>query len=180
MKIKLFLSDCDATLTDGIYNTSESGQISKNFYTRDFYGIWMLSKTGVEIGIITVASDDVIVRQCNRAAKYVKVMTGVKDKLAFVADIFVEGDPYRTEYPRRKYNWDEIAFIGDDVVDSELLKKVGLAACPQDAAEEVRDIIAHRSYSQGECFRSNYPGGKGCVREFAEYVLSINEAGNNG
>lgn len=182
--IKLFLSDVDATLTDGIYHTSEQGVISKNFYTRDFHGMWMLNQTGVEVGIITVANDHVITQQCNRGAKYAKVMKGVEDKLAYVTDEFVlkcdmceEGDPYRIEYPHRKYSWDEIAFIGDDIIDAELLKTVGLAACPLDAADEIQAIVADRSDSQeGEGFRSGYPGGRGCVREFADFVLLINKA----
>lgn len=160
--IKLFLSDVDGTLTDGIYHTTQEGQISKNFYTRDFHGMWMLDQSGIKVGIITVANDDVIVHQCDRGAKYAKVMKGVKDKLHYIMAYYVG-----------KYKWDEIAFIGDDVVDAELLAAVGLAACPCDAADGILDIVE----TQG--FVSSFSGGKGCVREFAEYVLEMNEGLKN-
>ncbi len=165
MMIKLFLSDVDATLTDGIYHTTEEGMISKNFYTRDFHGMWMLDQAGVEVGIITVANDDVIVQQCSRGAKYAKVMKGVKDKLAFIRAEYVAGGF------SSKYEWDEIAFIGDDVVDAELLAAVGSVACPSDAHHEIWGLVERRD----DGFVSSFPGGKGCVREFAEYVLEINK-----
>ncbi len=159
--IKLFLSDVDATLTDGIYHTTEEGTISKNFHTRDFHGLWMLNQSGVEVGIITAANDDVIVHQCNRGAKYATVMKGVKDKLAHIKSEYVDSG---------KFSWDEIAYIGDDVFDEELLMAVGLAACPYDTVESVREAVL-----ENEGFESKFNGGRGCVREFAEYVLVINE-----
>ena len=159
--IKLFLSDVDGTLTDGIYHTTEEGTISKNFYTRDFHGMWMLDQAGVEVGIITVANDDVIVHQCDRGAKYATVMKGAKDKRAHIKSEYVDSG---------RFSWDEIAFIGDDIVDTELLKAVGLSACPCDAVEEILDTVEIK-----DGFVSNQQGGKGCVREFAEIVLLLNK-----
>lgn len=167
--IKLFLSDVDATLTDGIYHTTENGEISKNFFTRDFHGFLMLHESGVKIGVITVANDDVIVHQCKRGAKYVTVMKGVKDKLAFIADNYVNLEP--------SVAWNEIAFIGDDVFDIELLRNVGLCGCPYNAVDEVLEIVETRAsidIDETEGFMSRFDGGKGCVREFAEYVLEVN------
>lgn len=183
--IKLFLVDCDSTLTDGIYHTTEDGVISKNFFTRDFHGMYMLNKAGVKVCIITAASDNVIDHQCERAAKYADIIKGTNDKLASVRAKYVDSG---------LFNWDEIAYIGDDVFDIPLLSEVGLCACPDDAAQEVSDLVfdiggvaagggdrgplcgVGRTYGP-EGFRSTYAGGCGCVREFAEYILRINEAG---
>ena len=166
--IKLFLSDCDGTLTDGIYHTTECGEISKNFFTRDFHGLWMLNKSGVKIGIITAASDDVIDHQCRRGAKYVDIIKGTNDKKVSIRAKYV------SKYVSGpKFEWDEIAFIGDDVFDEALLRQVGLAACSSDADSAILQLIRERD----DGFVSVFPGGKGCVREFAEYVLEINGIG---
>ncbi len=117
MKIKLFLSDCDGTLTDGIYQTSEKGIVSKSFFTRDFHGLWMLAHTGVKIGIITAASDEVITCQCRRGARYAEVIQRSKDKVEDIRIRYIDGGSLRQGLapPRKQFQWDEIAFIGDDV-----------------------------------------------------------------
>jgi len=159
--IKLFLSDCDGTLTDGIYQMREDGSISKGFFSRDFHGMYELNKTGVEVGIISYSRDRVITEQCERAAKYVKVMIGAKNKLQVAKEEFVD---------KGTCSWDEIAFIGDDSVDAELLQAVGLAGCPWDADEKIKKLIARLD----DGFQSSYPGGHGAVREFVEYISSVN------
>lgn len=176
MRIKLFLADCDGTLTNGIYQTTEKGEISKSFFTRDFHGLWMLNETGVKVCVITAANDEVIDHQCRRGAKYVDVIKGSQDKFKSIEDIYVESGP--------EIGWHEIAYIGDDVFDIGLLSAVGLCSCPSDADSEVIEFVEQRGMndfeecpSHGEGFHSDYRGGHGCVREFAEYVLEINAAG---
>ena len=159
--IKLFLTDVDGTLTDGVYSTNEEGVVCKNFYTRDFHGLHILKETGVEIGIISYSKDCVINKQCDRAAQYAKVMTGVKDKLKFI-----------TDHVKKGLEWDEIAYIGDDTVDEELLLKVGIPACPLDAHYSVLSLINEHK----EGFLSKFCGGKGAVRDFAEYIIALNSA----
>ena len=159
--IKLFLTDVDGTLTDGVYSTNEEGIVHKNFYTRDFHGLHMLKETGMDIGIISYSKDCVINKQADRAAKYAKVMTGVKDKLKFI-----------TEHVKKDLNWDEIAYIGDDTIDEELLAKVGVPACPYDAYFSVIRLVENHK----EGFKSAYCGGKGAVRDFAEYIIALNSA----
>jgi len=166
--IKLFICDVDGTLTDGICHTTEAGEISKNFYTRDFHGLWMLNEAGVKICIITAAGDDVIDKQCSRGAKYAHVIKRSKDKLNDIYEKFVENGPF---------HWPEISYIGDDVFDVELLYEVGLACCPSDADSAVLEVLEDCKNADrlGEVFVSRFPGGKGCVREFADYVLDANK-----
>lgn len=156
--IKLFLVDVDGCLTDGNYYMSETGAISKSFYSRDFHGMYMLSQIGVQVGIISMSSDKVINRQCDRAATYIKLVTGTKDKLASVAEEFSE------------YNSGEMAYMGDELIDIPLLKTVSLAACPRNAHPEVIKVV-----TRVDGLILNSPGGCGCVREFADVVMKINK-----
>lgn len=159
--IKVFLSDVDGTLTDGIYQTDEEGTIRKNFYTRDFHGMWMLWKSGVEVGIISYASDMVIEHQCCRGAKYAVLMNGTKDKRATTEEQFVG----------QGIGWNEICYIGDDVLDIELMYEVGVVACPADADPVILDLME----TFDDSFVCKYSGGKGCVREFADYIRETNK-----
>ncbi|MHA2279382.1 MAG: phenylphosphate carboxylase subunit delta [Promethearchaeota archaeon] len=139
---------------------SEDGSLQKGFFSRDFHGMWMLNESGVKIGIISYSHDKTIHRQCERAAKYALVMAGCKDKRTTVEEAFVN----------RGLTWSEIAYIGDDVIDSTLLGTVGVAACPQDAHDKVKSLI--ETLPNG--LISRFPGGYGAVREFAEYIQGIN------
>ncbi len=165
MMIKLFLCDVDATLTDGAYQMYEDGTISKAFYSRDFHGMYELKEAGVRIGVISYSSDKIIVEQCQRAAKYIEIMIGAKNKLEVVEEAYIGN----------VCSWDEIAFIGDDIVDAELLKKVGIPACPWDADEQIKRLISHSD----DGFQSSCLGGRGAVREFTEYVAAVNTIENH-
>lgn len=157
--IKLFLTDVDGCLTDGVYQMSETGAISKNFHTHDFHGMWLLKNSGVKVGILSMSSDQVIHRQCDRAAPYAVLWTGMKDKLALVEEKYLDD-----------YSWNEIAFVGDELFDMPLLVKVGLSACPHDAVTQVKDLLERKSDG---LVLSRF-GGRGCIREFADYVLNCN------
>lgn len=163
--IKVFITDVDSTLTDGIYRMSEDGVVSKSFFTRDFHGLWMLNESGVKVCIISYSRDKVINLQCERAAKYVYLMTGVKNKLEYVRDQVVQGNLFGQQFA-----WDELAYIADDVFDMDLLLAVGIAACPADAHEEVLQNLSVRK----DGFLCTANGGRGAVREFADYILDLN------
>ena len=153
--IKLFLTDIDGTLTDGGMYYSEYGDELKKFNTRDGMGIALIRMAGIKVGIIT--SED---RELNlRRAEKLKVdflrqgkLNG--GKLAVAEEIASE----------MGITLQNVAYIGDDVNCIELLSEVGLAACPSDANEKVKDI-------QGINIMER-KGGEGCVREFIDnYIL---------
>ncbi len=156
--INLALIDVDGTLTDGVYTMGENGSFSKNFYTRDFHGLWLIQPS-VKIGIMTFAKDSVITLQCNRAKVNADLHLGVQDKYMKVADMYLG-----------EHDWENMAYIGDDVIDIGLLKKVGFAMCPADAHPLVLKTM-------DECGNvSEFNGGRGCVREFADCIQQINGA----
>lgn len=185
--IKLFACDVDGTLTDGFYNTTEKGEVSKNFFTRDFHGLWMLNQMGVKVCIITAGIDEAIDHQCRRGAKCIDIIIkGAKDKVASIDDKYVfdvtsdvnsSFGEQNCLYGSGRLYWSEIAYIGDDIFDIELLSTVGLCSCPSDADKEVVKIVSTRQELNSAGFYSSFPGGRGSVREFAEYVLEINRAG---
>ncbi|MFH1195341.1 MAG: HAD hydrolase family protein [bacterium] len=156
-KIKLVLADCDGVLTDtGVYYSAE-GEMMKRFSIRDGMGMERLQKlVNVECGIITGEESKSILRRAEKL-KLTEVHLGVKDKVGRLNEIL----------SRKKLRIEEVAFMGDDTNDIDILKIVGLSACPADAtkfAKEIADVIVES------------PGGNGAFRDFAEMII---DAKNN-
>lgn len=150
--IKLLLSDIDGVLTDGGMYYTETGDEIKKFCTSDGVGLKLLQEKGIKVGIIT--SED---RKLNRARA---------KKLKLDYDFHAQANKLETvENLCKKLNigLQNIAYIGDDINDFDLLSRVGFAACPANAATKIKDIpnitILQKS------------GGNGAVREFAEMIL---------
>ncbi|MDD3858800.1 MAG: N-acylneuraminate cytidylyltransferase [Bacteroidales bacterium] len=150
--IKLLLSDIDGVLTDGGMYYTEAGDEIKKFCTSDGVGLKLLQEKGIKVGIIT--SED---RKLNRAR-------AKKLKLDF--DFHAQTNKLETvENLCKKLNIDmqNLAYIGDDINDFELLSKVGLPACPANAATKIKNISGIIILEKS--------GGTGAVREFAEIIL---------
>lgn len=154
-QIKLFLSDVDGTLTDGGMYYSETGDELKKFNTRDGMGFQMLREAGIKTGIIT-SEDTRIVENRAKKLKVDYLRQGKRDggKLAAVENICNE----------MGITLQEVAYIGDDINCIDLLSNVGIAACPADACGKVRQVAGIKVMQE--------KGGKGCVREFVETILS--------
>ena len=153
-KIKLFLSDVDGTLTDAGMYYGENGEEFKKFNTHDGKGFELLRKAGIKTGIITSENTKIVE---NRAKKlkvdYLYQGLEHKGKLDIVKEIC----------QKENISLQEVAYIGDDINCKELLQSVGLAACPSNALEEIRNIANIIQLSK--C------GGDGAVREFVSRVV---------
>ena len=183
--IKLFLTDLDGVLTNGKYIVSMKRTkdvdvvpaacvtnihqkitdtfLSRSFHTRDFHGFSLLQEQNILTGIITNADRDCIVEdQIARSKSHCMLFPGTSDKKEFVQRGFIDHG-----FNGIEYKWEDIAYIGDDLDDVELLKKVGFAACPADAEDEVIEVI--KLLDDG-CVL-NRRGGEGCVREFINLLL---------
>lgn len=152
--IKLFLCDVDGTLTDGGMYYSENGDELKKFNTRDGMGFQLLREAGIKTGIITSENTKIV----ENRAKKLKVdflYQGKRDggKLAVAKEICEQ----------LGITLDEVAYIGDDVNCVELLKAVGVKACPADSCEEVKAIPGIHVLTR--------KGGEGCVREFVGNII---------
>lgn len=150
-KIKLLLLDVDGVLTDNRLIYGDDGQEYKAFYTRDGHGMVLLQKSGVEIGIITGRKSNLVTKRMSDL-KVKHVYQGVPDKLpTFEALIQSTG-----------LSLDQIAYMGDDILDLPILTRVGLATCPKDSDPDVLSRVD---------FVSQHIGGRGAVRELCELIM---------
>jgi 3-deoxy-D-manno-octulosonate 8-phosphate phosphatase (KDO 8-P phosphatase) len=150
-RIKLVVLDVDGVLTDGRLYYGAQGEALKAFDVRDGHGIKLLLRAGLEVALLTARQSDIVAQRA-RELGLARVMQGQTDKAAgFLALLAATGV---TE--------EAVAYVGDDWPDLPVLRRAGLAATVADACAEVQAAahwIAARS------------GGRGAVREFAEFIL---------
>lgn len=151
--IKLLLTDSDGVLTDSGVYYSDSGEELKRFSIRDGMGVQRLKElVGVETGIVT-GENSGSVRKRAEKLNISELHLGVKDKKTLVEQII----------ETRNISPENVAFIGDDANDIEVLQMVGLSACPSDALANVKRVCHIICENRG---------GNGAFREFAEIIIS--------
>jgi len=148
-RIRLVLLDVDGVLTDGRLYYGEGGEALKAFDVKDGHGIVMLRKH-VVFGVISGRPGKASEARL-RELGFQHLVFGERDKLAGYARLGSLGIPD-----------DEVAYMGDDVNDVPLLRRVGLSACPADAMPEVKGAVH---------LVTSAPGGRGAVRELCDLVL---------
>ena len=149
--IKLFAMDVDGTLTDGRINISNNGELFKSFNVKDGLGIRLLIENNIIPVIITGRESKIVEFRMNELEiKY--IYQNIKNKLYCLQNICND----------LNIKLSEVAYIGDDINDIELLKNVGYSFCPADSVEEVKKIANYI------CCLS---GGQGAVRESINYIL---------
>ena len=149
--IKLVAFDVDGVMTDGSLTFDEDGREIKTYNAKDGLGVVMLNKAGIITSIITARN--------NNTVKVRAEILGIKE--------LHMGQKYKIpalETVAKKYNlsFDEIAYMGDDLPDICVLKRVGLKCCPNDAVEEVK---ANCNFIAPKC------GGRGAVRDLCDFIL---------
>ncbi len=149
--IKLLLLDVDGILTDGSIPYTSTGEEIKTFHSRDGFGLNILQKIGIKIGLITARTSQALAR---RAAdlKIEHLYQGARNKVAVFEEIIAE----------LQLTPAETAFMGDDWLDMPLLARVGFAATVADAVPEVKEIVHHVT---------DNPGGRGGVREVCDIII---------
>lgn len=150
-RIRLLLLDVDGVLTDGKIYLGDGGAEMKAFDAKDGQGIKLAQKAHLEVGFLTARRSAVVER---RAAELTVglVVQEAADKGAALQDILAT----------RQVNAEEVAYLGDDLSDLPVLRRVGLAGTVADAAPEVKAAAR---------WRARNPGGRGAVREFIEFIL---------
>ena len=149
--IRLILLDVDGVLTDGAVVMYGDGLESKRFHIRDGIALVWAQRVGLKVGILSARHS---ASTTQRAAQLgiSLVHQGVASKAAAYDQIL--SDVSVTDA--------EVAYMGDDIVDLAVLRRVGLSAAPSDAVADVRACVD---------FVSRYPGGGGAVRELVEKIL---------
>lgn len=150
-QIKMLLTDCDGCLTDGGMYYSENGDELKKFSTLDGMGFGLMREHGVICGIITGENTKLVQRRAEKLKLDVLKM-GVQNKFATVQELCVE----------KGISLEEVAYIGDDINDRELLEQVGFSASVPDALQEIQNIVDYVAVRQG---------GNGAVRDVIEHLL---------
>ncbi|MFZ5573383.1 MAG: KdsC family phosphatase [Thermodesulfobacteriota bacterium] len=149
--IELVLLDVDGVLTDGSIVYDDAKNETKTFNVKDGFGIRLLMKSGVQVGIVTGRSSMALRHRCDDLG-IALLFDGVKDKAALLPRIM----------ELTGVSESRIAFVGDDLPDLPIMKKVGLAVAVGDGHELVREH-AHMT--------TRASGGKGAVREVCEAIL---------
>lgn len=150
-KVKLLILDVDGVLTDGGIILDNKGNELKSFHVRDGHGLVMLKKAGVRVAIITGRNSRVVERRAKELG-ITEVYQQCRDK----------GKVYQLLLSKADIGDDEVAYIGDDVVDIPLLKRVGMPVAVADAVAEAKDKALLITEARG---------GRGAVREICDLIL---------
>lgn len=151
-KITAFIFDVDGVLTNGdihLYN----GDYIRSMNTRDSYAIQYAIKKGYKIYIITGGSSQEV-RNTLIGLGVQEVHLRASNKLEVYTELI----------NRNNITDEEVLYMGDDIPDYEVMAKVGVAACPQDAAIEIKRISD---------YQSPFNGGRHCVRDVIEQTLRV-------
>jgi 3-deoxy-D-manno-octulosonate 8-phosphate phosphatase (KDO 8-P phosphatase) len=150
-KIRLLILDVDGVMTDGRIIMDDAGRETKNFNVKDGHGIKMLMRYGIDVILIT-GRRSIVVEHRARDLGIVEVHQGIHNKVEIFNEILV----------RRLMDREQVAFVGDDIVDIPVLKRVGFSVAVADATEDVKRSVDYTTIKNG---------GNGAVREVCEIIL---------
>jgi 3-deoxy-D-manno-octulosonate 8-phosphate phosphatase (KDO 8-P phosphatase) len=150
-QISLLLLDVDGVLTTGQVIYNDSGEETKVFDVRDGLGIRLLMEAGIKVGIITGRRSMALVHRCNNLGIPL-LKDGIRDKAAALENILKE-----TGLPAS-----QTAFLGDDLPDLPVMRRVGVPIAVGDAHDMVKQVAAWTTRARG---------GRGAVREISERIL---------
>ena len=154
-QVKLVIFDVDGVLTDGSLFIGDDGQEYKAFHSRDGHGMKMLMQTGVELAIITGRTSEVVRhRISDLGIKH--IYQGQQDKRIAFASLLKDLDLAP----------EQVAYVGDDIVDLPVMVKVGLAVAVQDA---------HPFVVQHAHWQTPHEGGRGAGRDVCELIMDAQD-----
>lgn len=151
---KLIITDIDGVWTDGSMYYDQTGNEWKRFHTYDSAGILFAKTLKIPVAIITGEKTKIVERRASKL-KVDYLFQGIKNKVEVVEKLIEE----------LNISFHDCAFIGDDINDLLLLKKVGMSASPANAPEYIKSKVN---------FITSKKGGEGAFREFVEYILIEN------
>src|SRR5690242_7602899 len=152
--VTTFVFDMDGVLTDGSILIDNENNWLRKMNIRDGYALQLAAKSGYRIVVISGSASPSVQQRLNRLGIN-EVFMNVTDKAGFLKRYMEENN----------ISTNELLFMGDDIPDFLCMKMAGIAACPSDAALEIREMAS---------YISNFSGGNGCVRDVIEKVLKLN------
>lgn len=151
--ITTFILDVDGVLTDGSVILMPTGEMVRSMHTKDGYAMQLAIKKGFRIAAITGGRDKMVEARL-RYLGMTDIYIGVHDKW----------DAYQDLIYSYGLKPEEIAYMGDDIPDIDIMRDVGLPCCPNDAVSDVRAISEYISLKNG---------GEGCVRDIIEQTMKV-------
>lgn len=152
-KITTLIFDIDGVFTDNKVLVMENGEVIRNVHSKDGYAVQLAVKKGYRLVIIS-GGNNVAVKNLLAKAGVQHLFINQHDKLQCYKDFIYENN----------LNDEEILYMGDDLPDHEVMSRVGIAACPNDSATEIKAISIYISPKNG---------GQGCVRDIIEQVMRV-------
>ena len=152
---KLVLTDIDGVWTDGGMYYDQTGNEWKKFNTSDSAGVLFCHQRSIPVGIITGEETEIVKRRSDKL-KIDYLFQGVSDKLEVASGLCI----------KLNISLEEVAYIGDDLMDVELLKVVGFSGAPANASSYIKEIAK---------IVTDRKGGEGAFREFVEQLLFLND-----
>jgi len=149
--VRLLILDVDGVMTDGKIIIDDLGNEAKHFNVRDGHGIKMLMRYGIDVVLLTGRRSAVVEHRAKDLG-IDEVHQGAHDKLGILETIL----------QKKSLRYENIAFVGDDIVDIPVLKRVGFSVAVSDASEYVKKCVD---------FITKKTGGDGAVREVCELIL---------
>ena len=152
-EIQVLLFDVDGVFTDSTVLVTETGEHLRSFHMKDGFAVRTATRSGLRLIAISGGRSQGVRIRLERLG-FEQVFLGVEDKLACYEELI------------EKEGLDEgsILYMGDDLPDYPVMRRVGFPVCPADAVREIVEIAQ---------YVSSKPGGQGCVRDVLEKVLRI-------
>lgn len=149
--VKAVVLDVDGVLTDGSLVLTPDGEQVRTMNIKDGYALQLAVKKGIKIAVITGGKSDSVKKRLNGLGIF-DVYLGSSDK----------EDSLNEFLSIYELSAAEILYMGDDMPDYAVMKKVGIATCPADAVPEIKALCIYQSQKNG---------GEGCVRDILEQIL---------
>jgi 3-deoxy-D-manno-octulosonate 8-phosphate phosphatase (KDO 8-P phosphatase) len=153
--VKAFVFDVDGIFTDNTVHITEQGELLRTMNVRDGLIVKAAIKAGFPVGIITGGRSIGVTKRLSDL--------GIEQIYSGIADKWPAFEQFMRHYDLLAH---EVCYMGDDLPDLPVMRKVGLAVCPSDAVSEVLDIAD---------YVSPLKGGAGCVRDILEKVLKVQQ-----
>jgi 3-deoxy-D-manno-octulosonate 8-phosphate phosphatase (KDO 8-P phosphatase) len=153
--ITCFIFDVDGVLTNGEVIVMPNGVLVRKMNIKDGYALQLAIKKGYKIWIIS-GGNSIEVQDRLQKLGIKEVHMSISDKAALVKKLVSSN----------KVQLDNVLYMGDDMPDYEAMKMAGIAACPNDASDDIKNIANYVSLAKG---------GEGCAREVIEKVLKLND-----
>jgi len=154
-EISTFIFDVDGVLTDGTVTVFPNGELIRTMNIKDGYALKVAVDMGFRVCIISGGT--------NPAVKSRLQGLGITDIFLGAHNKIEQFNEYTERY---EIDPGEVLYMGDDIPDLPVMKLCGLATCPKDAVQEIRNISSYVSQKNG---------GKGCVRDVIEQVLKVQD-----